>query len=111
MSQILEKVDFWICATPYDEVSDFRNSSEEALEYITSSTPLFKKKELLKLKDGCYIANMCSYEEALGLTDLLEEVEDVQFALFPKNINMMPCIKYTRREPNKIAKDLHKVIR
>ena len=43
---IIGKVDFWILLTPYDEVLDFRNETEENLEYIPSSTSIFSKDEL-----------------------------------------------------------------
>ena len=45
--------------------------------------------------------------------NLLETVKDnnVQFAVFPNLINMMPRVVYTRRKENKIAKAMHKVIR
>ena len=112
-AEVLGRVDFWLCITPYDKETDFRNSTEENLEYVTVPEPIFSKRELLLLKDECYIANMCTYMDALGLAETLETDEDakVQFALFPRDINALARITYHRRIKNDIARRLHKVIR
>ena len=35
LEEVLGEVDFWILVTPFDDHSDFRNASEENLEYVT----------------------------------------------------------------------------
>ena len=113
MAEILAKVDFWLCITPFDEETDFRNSTEENLEYVTISEPIFSRREFLLLKDECYLANMCSYPNALGLSETLEMDEEskVQFSLFPREIDKLPRISYKVRVKNTIATRLHKAIR
>ena len=97
--------------TPFDEVTDFRNSTEENLEFMTTDTPVFTQKQLLLLKSECYIANMCTYADALDIVDLLERHPTCRFAKFPKHINKLARITYTRKEINKIARDLHRAMR
>ena len=108
---VIKKADFWILLTPFDEVLDFRNKTEENLEYIPSPSSLFSQDELLLLKDDCVLVNMCNFVRSLGLVENLEEVPEVQMALFPTYINMVPRVTYTRKIKNKLAYDMHKVIR
>jgi len=35
LQEVLSNTDFWILATPYDAVTDFKNSTEENIEFIT----------------------------------------------------------------------------
>jgi hypothetical protein len=72
LEDVLGTVDFWILATPFDEVTDFRNQTEENLEFITCPEPIFSEKELLALKNECYIANACNFKNSLSLVKLLE---------------------------------------
>ena len=47
LKEVIKQVDFWILATPFDEVTDFKNATEENLEYVTADEPLFSRQELL----------------------------------------------------------------
>lgn len=67
---MLGEVDFWILLTPFDDEPDFRNKTEENLEYIPSSTSIFTKDRLRRLKDETMIANMCNYSCSLALSDI-----------------------------------------
>ena len=111
LNEVIKQVDFWILATPFDEVTDFINATEENLEIVSSEKPLFSRTELLQLKNGCYLANVCNYSSSIDLVGQLELAPDVNFAMFPDQLDTMPHINFSRRVPNKIAKALHKAIR
>ncbi len=89
LDAVLGTVDFWILATPFDEVTDFRNQTEENLEFITCPEPIFSRKELFSLKDGCYIANLCNFSRSLSLVEHLERLPEVKFATYPKIMAMV----------------------
>ena len=108
---IIDKVDFWILITPFDAEIDFRNSSEENLEYTTTSTPVFSLKQLLLLKKDCYIANMTSKGESLSIVELLETHPQSRFAVYPESMDKIPRISYERRIVNTVARQLHKALR
>ena len=74
LQEVLSNTDFWILVTPYDQVTDFKNSTEENLEFITCAEPIFNQKELLNLKNGCYIANVCNLSQSLDLCGSLEQL-------------------------------------
>lgn len=111
ISEIISIVDFWLIATIYDDVTDFRNQTEANLEFVTHNNPIFSQKQYLQLKDGCYIASMCNFTHSLALVHTLEMLPQVQFALYPQKMTAIPKIIFTRQKENKIAKMLHKVIR
>ena len=72
LQEVLSNTDFWILVTPYDQVTDFKNSTEENIEFITCAEPIFNQKELLNLKNDCYIANVCNLSQSLDLCGSLE---------------------------------------
>ena len=77
LAAVIGKVDFWILVTPFDDELDFRNKTEENLEYIPASTALFTKEKLRELKDETTIANVCNYASSVSLSELLGLEKDV----------------------------------
>ena len=61
LKEIITTVDLWVLITPYDDVTDFRNASEDNLEFITTAKPMFSQAELLELKDECHIMNLTNF--------------------------------------------------
>jgi phosphoglycerate dehydrogenase-like enzyme len=80
---VIGKIDFWILLTPYDDVLDFRNETEENLEHIPSRTSIFSKDELQLLKDECVIANMCNFPISVELVKHMETLHECRLAMFP----------------------------
>jgi len=72
LEDIISDVDFWIVATPSDEVPDFRNEQEANLDFLTHCGPVFAQSELLMLKDDCFVVNVCNFARSLDLAELLE---------------------------------------
>lgn len=83
LNSVIKEVDLWVIVTPSDDEPDFRNKTEENLEFIPASTSIFSKEKIRMLKDEAMIANMCNFSCTLALSDIFSESPDVRMSLYP----------------------------